>query len=211
MTFNEALEKINLKDETMETIITAASYNRLTLQVATWPYEYLKRLRDCNDVRIFKDEKATYMGNPSNVGLSQSQLQFIWMIMVQKYGDYKKSPRVGWIKNINEFVKTCFKFEAVEFYNIYNKFDTDPDKSDDDKATDIANCIYNLCDDIDDHLKLMFIADYHIYKCILLEEADEDCFKAEEIFINDMYAEFAEQLCEIYKELRKKFNILEED
>lgn len=51
--------------------------------------------------------------------VDKSQLQFLWMIAVLKFGDYGTSPRYGWITDIEGFklwcediIKTIEKWDA---------------------------------------------------------------------------------------------------
>lgn len=218
ISYDKEMKKLGIIDETMEAIITAACYNGLCFNVARWQYDYLKMIENCTDKRIFTDEKASYMGMPSNVGLDRSQLQFIWMIMVERYGSYNSSPRVGWIKNIDDFIKTCLKFEAVEFSRMYISYEYESNVPNSEKAELVGNHIDKLYEDDekDDQKRVsttrtLFLTDYYIYKCIFEEEADNDYSKAEELFVEQMYGEFCKERIRRLEKLKKKFDNWEEE
>lgn len=100
----EALEKAEQKEELLDAISIVVDYNG-----------YQQFVKDLNDI-AHTDARDEY-GQPLNIfpedvfdniiyaDVYIAQLQVIWMMLVNEFGDYGTSPRSGWIIKSEEFKK----------------------------------------------------------------------------------------------------------
>lgn len=100
----EALEKAEQKEELLDAISIVVDYNG-----------YQEFVKDLNDI-AHTDARDEYgyalnifpkdvFDNEEYSDVYKAQLQVIWMMMVNEFGDYGTSPRSGWIIKSEEFKK----------------------------------------------------------------------------------------------------------
>lgn len=89
-------------------------YNGLAEHVLRWKQE---ALISENKDRSFMVDATTY-GAKEPSDREFYQLQVLWIIAVDKFGDYGTSPRVGWIENISSFVLWCDEITQTYSYDI---------------------------------------------------------------------------------------------
>lgn len=91
-------------------------YNGLAEHVLRWKQEALAIISE-NEDRSFMVDATTY-GAEEPSDREYYQLQVLWIIAVDKFGDYGTSPRVGWIENISLFVLWCDEITQTYTYDI---------------------------------------------------------------------------------------------
>lgn len=90
-------------------------YNGLAEHVVKWKQEALEISE--NEYRSFMVDATTY-GAEGPSDREFYQLQVLWMIAVDKFGDYGTSPRTGYIENIPLFVLWCDEIIQTYKYDI---------------------------------------------------------------------------------------------
>lgn len=97
---------MNGKKLTKETMARA-------LDIVTWYNglaEYVLKWRD------LKPGRHGYITCPEIVGTGKSageQLEVLWMIAVELFGNYGTSPRSGWIEDVNGFREWCLDITEI--------------------------------------------------------------------------------------------------
>lgn len=84
-------------------------YNGLAEYVVKWKQEALAISE--NGDKYFRTESVTYGAKDFY------QVQVLWMIAVDKFGEYGTSPRTGWIENIPLFVLWCDEITKTNTYH----------------------------------------------------------------------------------------------
>lgn len=79
-------------------------YNSLAEYVLRWKQDALAISE--SEYKFFSVDSTTYGAEEPDDRVFY-QLQVLWMIAVDKFGNYGTSPRVGWIENISLFVLWC--------------------------------------------------------------------------------------------------------
>lgn len=90
-------------------------YNGLAEYVLRWKQEALA-ISEKGD-KFFRVDSTTYGAEERDARIFY-QLQVLWMIAVDKFGDYGTSPRTGWIENISLFVLWCDEITQTYSYDI---------------------------------------------------------------------------------------------
>lgn len=90
-------------------------YNGLAKYVLRWKQDALAVSE--SEYKNFSVDCTTYGAEEAD-DREFYQLQVLWMIAVDKFGDYGPSPRVGWIENISLFVLWCDEITQTYSYDI---------------------------------------------------------------------------------------------
>lgn len=90
-------------------------YNSLAEYVLRWKQDALAISE--NRDKFFRVDSTTYSAEEPDDRVFY-QLQVLWMIAVDKFGDYGTSPRTGWIENIPLFVLWCDEITQTYKYDI---------------------------------------------------------------------------------------------
>lgn len=90
-------------------------YNDLAEHVLRWKQEALAISE--SGYKNFSVDFTTY-GAEAPTDRELYQLQVLWMIAVDKFGNYGTSPRTGWIENISLFVLWCDEITQTYSYDI---------------------------------------------------------------------------------------------
>lgn len=90
-------------------------YNGLAKYVLQWKQDTLAVSE--SEYKNFSVDCTTYGAEEPN-DREFYQLQVLWMIAVDKFGDYGTSPRVGWIESISLFVLWCDEITQTYSYDI---------------------------------------------------------------------------------------------
>lgn len=86
-------------------------YNGLAEYVLRWKQDALAWKQD--ELAVSESKYERFSVDCTTYGVEEPddrvlyQLQVLWMIAVDKFGDYGISPRTGWIENISLFVLWC--------------------------------------------------------------------------------------------------------
>lgn len=95
-------------------------YNGLAEYVVKWKQEALVTTEaeyKLSEYEFFNVDTTTYGAEEPDDRVFY-QLQVLWMIAVDKFGDYGTSPRTGWIENIPLFVLWCDEITQTYKYDI---------------------------------------------------------------------------------------------
>lgn len=90
-------------------------YNGLAEYVVKWKQEALAISE--NGDKYFRVDPMLYDAGKRHARIFY-QLQVLWMIAVDKFGNYGTSPRTGWIENISLFVLWCDEITQTYSYDI---------------------------------------------------------------------------------------------
>lgn len=90
-------------------------YNGLAEYVLRWKQDALAISE--SGYKFFSVDSTTYSAEERDARIFY-QLQVLWMIAVDKFGDYGTSPRTGWIENISLFVLWCDEITQTYSYDI---------------------------------------------------------------------------------------------
>ena len=90
-------------------------YNGLAEYVVKWKQDALAISE--SEYKFFSVDSTTYGAEEPDDRVFY-QLQVLWMIAVDKFGEYGTSPRTGWIENIPLFVLWCDEITQTYKYDI---------------------------------------------------------------------------------------------
>lgn len=86
----------------LNSLTSAADYSGINQIIYNWQYLPVdENVIECPLSAPGVSEYAT---------VDWAQLDFVWMICVEMFGDYGTSPRFGWIEQIDEFREFCNSF-----------------------------------------------------------------------------------------------------
>ena len=91
-------------------------YNGLAEYVLRWKQDALAISE--NGDKYFRADPMMYAAAGKRDARIFYQLQVLWMIAVDKFGNYGTSPRTGWIENISLFVLWCDEITQTYSYDI---------------------------------------------------------------------------------------------